>query len=180
MHTSAGLALLTISVSSHGAVTSPRPRNSIDSTLAPWNGTVPDYPIPFTHPNWCEAPDANSKDPRHLSGANGQACFWFSNGCDYGCDKCDGETGQKIPCCNTKFVYTGAGDPPSWSGEGISINTTWLASFNYSQVQSFLFFSFLLFCSVLFFSFSFLCSKSLIQFAKSKTRILVRLFRRLI
>ena len=80
MHTSAGLALLTVSVSSHGAVTSPRPRNSIDSTLAPWNGTVPDYPIPFTHPNWCEAPDAKSQDPRHLSGANGQACFWFNNG----------------------------------------------------------------------------------------------------
>jgi hypothetical protein len=135
MRTSAGLALLTAYVSSHGAVTNPRPRNSIDSTVAPWNGTVPDDPIPFNNPNWCEVPDASSKDPRHLSGANGQACFWFSNGCDYGCDKCDGETGERIPCCVDKFVYTGPGDPPSWSGEGISINKTWLATFNYSQAR---------------------------------------------
>ena len=26
---------------------------------------------------------------------------------DIGSDKCDGNTGQKIPCCNTKFLFTG-------------------------------------------------------------------------
>jgi hypothetical protein len=31
----------------HGAVTHPKPRQSIDSSLAPWNGSVPAYPIPF-------------------------------------------------------------------------------------------------------------------------------------
>ena len=27
-----------------------------------------------------------------LKGRNGQACFWFSNGCSIGCDECDGTT----------------------------------------------------------------------------------------
>jgi len=97
---------LIASVAGHGAVTHPKPRQAIDGTLAPWNGSVPD-PIPFDTPNWCAEPTADSKDPRHLGGGNGQACFWFSNGCDIGSDKCDGNTGQKIPCCNTKFLFTG-------------------------------------------------------------------------
>ena len=33
----------------------------------------------------------------HRTGANGQACFWFSNGCAIGCDKCDGSTRGPIP-----------------------------------------------------------------------------------
>lgn len=64
----------------HGAVTHPKPRQAIDSSLAPWNGSVPAYPIPFDSPNWCEAPSAHTADPRHYTGSNGQACFWFNNG----------------------------------------------------------------------------------------------------
>jgi hypothetical protein len=41
-------------VRGHGAVTHPKPRQAIDLTVAPWNGTVPD-PVPFTNPNWCVA-----------------------------------------------------------------------------------------------------------------------------
>ncbi|KAH8062568.1 hypothetical protein JL722_3490 [Aureococcus anophagefferens] len=94
------------SVAAHGAVTHPKPRQAIDGSLAPWNGSVPD-PVPFDTPNWCAHESAISTDWRNLSGSNGQACFWFSNGCDIGCDRCDGDTGQKIPCCDTKFLYTG-------------------------------------------------------------------------
>ena len=36
----------------HGAVTHPKPRQAVDSSLAPWNGSVPAYPIPFgAHPS---------------------------------------------------------------------------------------------------------------------------------
>ena len=72
-------ATLLVNVSGHGAVTHAKPRQAIDGRIAPWNGTVPD-PIPFTNPqNWCAYPNAESKDPRGLSGDNGQACFWFNN-----------------------------------------------------------------------------------------------------
>ena len=60
----------------HGAVTHPKPRQAIDGAISPWNGTVPQYPVPFDKPNWCEMPAADSKDPRKLTGGNGQACFW--------------------------------------------------------------------------------------------------------
>eukprot|EP01048_Picozoa_sp_COSAG05_P030115 COSAG05_NODE_10284_length_573_cov_2.248945_1_plen_123_part_01 len=102
----------------HGAVTIPMPRNSVDGDTAPYNGTVP-WPIPFDNPNWCAHPSASmaGKDPRNLSGANGQACFWFSNGCDIGSSSCDGNTGQVLD--NNRFIYNGTGAPPSWSGEGI-------------------------------------------------------------
>ena len=46
-----------------------------------------------------------------MSGANGQACFWFNNGCDISCDHCDGRTGQVI---HPKFVWNGIGEPPDW------------------------------------------------------------------
>ena len=29
-------------------------------------------------------------DPEALNASNGQSCYWFSNGCCIGCDKCDG------------------------------------------------------------------------------------------
>lgn len=63
----------------------------------PWGGKVP-YPVPFEP--WCPIPSAaaSATDPgRNLTGANGQACFWFSNGCAIGCDACDGDTRGPIP-----------------------------------------------------------------------------------
>ena len=38
---SVGVAGLVAVVSGHGAVTHPKPRQAIDGTIAPWNGTVP-------------------------------------------------------------------------------------------------------------------------------------------
>lgn len=125
------LFALVAAVAGHGAVTHPRPRQAIDGNLAPWNGQVPD-PVPFNDPNWCAFPSNKSKDHRHLWGSNGQACFWFNNGCDIGCDECDGTTGQKIPCCNTKFLHTGEGDPPSWSDpdKKIVVDPKWMARYH--------------------------------------------------
>ena len=47
------------------------------------------------------------------SGRNGQACFWFSNGCSIGCDECDGTTRgplsireNKTDTCGNKFKAT--------------------------------------------------------------------------
>lgn len=69
LHVCVGATLL-VTVSGHGAVTHPKPRQAIDGRIAPWNGTVPD-PIPFTNPqNWCAYPNAESKDPRGLSGGS--------------------------------------------------------------------------------------------------------------
>lgn len=80
----------------HGAVTHPRPRNAIDSDVAPWVNPVP-MPVPFEP--WCPFGDVSAvgKNPENLTGANGQACFWFSNGCTIGCESCDGDTRGPIP-----------------------------------------------------------------------------------
>ena len=90
--------------SGHGAVVHPRPRNAVGADLLPWSGGVP-TPIPFSP--WCPIPlrSAAVNDKRNLSGANGQACYWFSNGCAIGCDSCDGSTRGPIP----KFVLAADG-----------------------------------------------------------------------
>lgn len=33
----------------HGQVTHPKPRQAVDGQLAPWNGTVPPYPVGLVH-----------------------------------------------------------------------------------------------------------------------------------
>ena len=72
-------ALCLLKVDGHGAVTIPPPRNSIDADMAPWNGTMP-AKIPYIP--WCPFPSAAAagRDPRNLTGSNGQSCYWFSNG----------------------------------------------------------------------------------------------------
>ena len=57
----------------------------------------------YNAPQWCPIADS-AKDDRTvpyddqgLSGSNGQACYWFSNGCSIGCDKCDGVTRGPMP-----------------------------------------------------------------------------------
>ena len=100
-------------VEAHGAVTQPPSRNAIDGAVLPWNGSVPDE-VPFMF--WCASPDAASLDRRKVSGVNGQACFWFNNGCDISCDECDGATGQVI---HPRFTFNGTGSPAPWGGGGI-------------------------------------------------------------
>ena len=106
----------------------PRPRNALDAKLAPWNGSVPAFPLPFDHPNWCALPDAASSDPRKISGGGGQACFWFNNGCDIGSEKCDGVTGQAPGTNDAKFKYVGSGEPPNWGSEGIVADPAFMNS----------------------------------------------------
>lgn len=54
-------------------------------------------PLPFEP--WCPFPSRQvaGHDFRNISGAQGQACFWFSNGCAIGCEECDGSTRGPIP-----------------------------------------------------------------------------------
>ena len=66
------LSGLVATAAGHAAATHPKPRQAIDGSIHPWNGTVPD-PIPFTNPaNWCASPDKDSTDPRKITGSNGQ------------------------------------------------------------------------------------------------------------
>ena len=109
----AGLAMLG-EVVGHGAMTQPRTRNAVDGAVSPWNESVPES-VPFMF--WCAAPDASASDPRKVSGKHGPACFYVNNGGDISCDECDGQTGQVV---HPRFVHTGQGEIPSWSGEGLS------------------------------------------------------------
>ena len=85
---SAHLAL----ASAHGMMTFPKPRNAIDGAVAPFAGWgwVPNNTA-------CNSSDckyygfnngigacphsAKNGTPGALNGSNGQACYWFSNGC---------------------------------------------------------------------------------------------------
>ena len=82
----------------HAAMVYPPPRNRIDSDTAPWSSDVPfpfrSDPVTSDIGYWCPIP---GNGPKSLSGSNGQACFWFSNGCSIGCPNCDGETRGPIP-----------------------------------------------------------------------------------
>lgn len=73
------LVLLAPTACGHGATSFPLPRNAIDGDTPPWSGPVPKTSLggaPFQ--GWCPMPSNSTKDGRHLSGRNGQACFWFS------------------------------------------------------------------------------------------------------
>jgi len=81
-------------VAGHGAVVWPPPRNGVDRDLHPWNGPVPENPPSVeSDTGWCPVPARDGT----LSGQNGQACFWFSNGCSIGCKTCDGSSRGPIP-----------------------------------------------------------------------------------
>jgi len=87
----------------HGAMTYPRPRNALDGDLPAFTSWA--FPCDATHKGVnctmtfcgdaknCQGSCAKSAhDGRKdsLTANNGQACYWFSNGCMVGCDKCDG------------------------------------------------------------------------------------------
>jgi hypothetical protein len=63
-----------------------------------------------------------SENKYNLSGANGQACFWFNNGCDLSCDECDGTTGAQAINFHAQFVANSSMPGSWWSGKGIRPN----------------------------------------------------------
>ena len=93
-----------VPVAGHGAVTIPPPRNAIDADVPPWNLSVPPLPLPFQF--WCAIPSAEAagENEHNLTLRNGQACFWFNNGCDISCDECDGSTGAQSINFKPKFI----------------------------------------------------------------------------
>lgn len=94
----------------HGAMTFPRPRNSYDGELAPWSDWS--YPCDDAHQKEnCTITGVVGVNAEHFAGiggacsisahngvkgalnaSNGQACYFFSNGCTVGCQLCDGTT----------------------------------------------------------------------------------------
>ena len=91
----------------HGAIVFPKSRNAADGALSPWK----DW---YWKPGMTEnGTDANvgsfSESGNHTEASyasNGQACFWFSNGCTIGCDSCDG-TNNHPGHGQQEFLYKG-------------------------------------------------------------------------
>ena len=70
----------------------------MDRDLHPWNSPPPSQPPNVeSKTGWCPVPSKNGT----ITGQNGQACFWFSNGCAVGCDECDGSSRGPIPGVGT-------------------------------------------------------------------------------
>ena len=103
----------------HGALSFPRPRNAIDGAIAPWASWA--FPCDASHAGdeckltFCEDGQhcegscpisAHSGVKGALNASNGQACYWFSNGCTVGCSECDG-TSNHVGHGDQKFLYKG-------------------------------------------------------------------------
>jgi len=100
-----------VCVQGHGSVVTPPPRQAIDRDLLPWRGPVPNpRPDVESKTGWCPVP---SPIDGTVSGRNGQACFWFSNGCAVGCPHCDGTSRGPIPEHNASAPPT---NPPTGIG----------------------------------------------------------------
>ena len=102
------MALSTLAaVTGHAALSFPRPRNALDGALDPWSNWS--YPCDATHRGaacqitFCEdgkncagsCPITDAKGG--LNASNGQSCYWFSNGCTIGCERCDGTSNHVGP-----------------------------------------------------------------------------------
>lgn len=108
--------VVAVAVWGHGAVVNPPPRNAIDKDLSPWNGPMPVHDKGVGQ-GLCPAPDKSGR----VTGLNGQACFWFSNGCAIGCKECDGESRgpakyypnmlHKFPICKNNTAHATICDP---------------------------------------------------------------------
>merc|ERR1712072_550466 len=70
----------------HADMVQPPPRNAVDKSLAPWNGSMPKSWNHHVDSYICPVASGDHIDGLSLS--NGQSCFWFSHGCTIHCDKC--------------------------------------------------------------------------------------------
>jgi len=106
-------------VVAHGAMSFPKPRQSLDGALEPWASWS--YPCDAKHQGaMCEitfcttgencqgscAITSKNGAANSLNASNGQSCYWFSNGCTVGCDKCDG-THNHVGHGGQQFLYRG-------------------------------------------------------------------------
>lgn len=84
-----GASLLFSGADGHGAIISPRSRNSVDYLVG--------VNVPAHWPS--------DRDCTNITGAecnNGQACFWYSQGCFIGCSACDHLSGrQQVDLCGS-------------------------------------------------------------------------------
>jgi hypothetical protein len=115
------LPLLTFAacVDAHGAVTFPRPRQAIDGTLSsPWNDTAAPMGA-FLY--WCPVPGRATPGQRfNLTGSGGQSCFWFSDGCSIGCERCTGNSQLLVK----KADFAQTGSLSGWGGENLVFANT--------------------------------------------------------
>ena len=88
----------------HMSLVLPPSRNAVDRVLPPWQGgkwwpyeANCSHPDPHWNPQIPSGCVPNGTDGWGCNCANGtepcdvaQSCFWFSQGCTIGCDKCDG------------------------------------------------------------------------------------------
>jgi len=113
------LNTMALYVSGHGAMTFPKPRNSLDGALAPWTDWSypcdPDHKGEMCAVTFCEngkncqgscAKTAHNGVKDALTASNGQACYYFSNGCTVGCDECDG-TINHVGHGQQQFLFNG-------------------------------------------------------------------------
>jgi len=95
----------------HGSMSFPKPRNAIDANLHPWNAwSYPKDAVYFDESATKTAgscPVATHNGEKGTAKSNGQACFWFSNGCTIGCEKCDGTQNHAGHEKTAKFLYKG-------------------------------------------------------------------------
>ena len=79
----------------HGAMVTPRSRNSVD-----FDENVSHYPSSGGGNNWAWC--------KNMTGAqcnNGQAAYWYSQGCFIGCPECDHKSGRRqTDLCGKGFV----------------------------------------------------------------------------
>ena len=87
-------ALLPVTVDGHGALVTPRSRNAVD-----WD-EVPNDPSKGIHNTWQICSNLTGDECN-----NGQAVYWYSQGCFIGCDSCDHKSGRRqTDLCKKGFV----------------------------------------------------------------------------
>lgn len=129
-----------------------RPRNALDGGLAPWTKWA--YPCDRNHSgadcaiHFCTAGTqcqgacplaAKNGKPGSLNASNGQACYWFSNGCTVGCESCDGTTNH-VGHGKQQFLFNNMtaqemktkniSIPNPWTGAGLTLDPRSYADLN--------------------------------------------------
>ena len=127
MLSAAALSALVVGAAGHGAIVSPRSRNSVDYLVGvntpvvrvsptPHMPVHPPLGLPLPLPPTRRSPLqdwSSNKDCTNITGKtpgdchNGQAGFYYSQGCFIGCPECDHKSGRRqIDLCGKGFKAT--------------------------------------------------------------------------